>query len=177
MAQHNPAHQPDDRLANRVGFYAALFMALITLLTFGFAMTAIPIAGANCPADCIDYPYLETIARYPKDYLWRFPALLLVLSYLVTDVNEEPLQSSANLWSDNKLGPWQQCASEHPNLPHCHLLDWRYLDSHRNPAVATGTFLRSRNLLVDAPADKAEHDDHDSDNDIFLTHLLIPYSR
>jgi hypothetical protein len=68
--------------ANRVGFYAAILTTVVTVITFSLAMTAIPISGANCPGDCVAYPYLDTLAQYPKDFLWMFPAMLLVLVYV-----------------------------------------------------------------------------------------------
>jgi hypothetical protein len=73
--------------ASRVGFYSAILMAAITVITFGFAMIAIPISGANCPGDCAAYPYLDTASQYPKDFLWMVPAILLVLTYVVLMVS------------------------------------------------------------------------------------------
>lgn len=73
--------------ASRVGFYSAVLTVVITIVTFGLAMTAIPISGANCPSDCVDYPYLDTAAQYPKDFLWMFPAMLLVLAYVALVVS------------------------------------------------------------------------------------------
>lgn len=67
----------------QVGFYSAILMVIITLITFGFAMMAVPISGANCPADCITYPYLDTLSQFPKDYLWMYPAIILILIYVV----------------------------------------------------------------------------------------------
>jgi hypothetical protein len=59
----------------------------VTIITFGLAMTAIPISGANCPGGCVEYPYLDTISQYPKDFLWMFPALLLLLAYVALMVS------------------------------------------------------------------------------------------
>lgn len=67
---------------NRVGFYTALLTVIITLITFGFALIAIPISGANCPENCITYPYLDTIAQFPRDFLWMAPAMVLLLVYV-----------------------------------------------------------------------------------------------
>jgi hypothetical protein len=67
----------------RVGFYAAIITAIITVVTFSFAITAIPISGAYCLEGCIDYPYLDTLAQFPMDYLWMYLAIILVLSFLV----------------------------------------------------------------------------------------------
>jgi hypothetical protein len=72
---------------SQVGFYSAILMAVITIITLGLAMTAIPIAGANCPDDCAAYPYLDTVSQYPRDFLWMVPATLLVLVYVVLMVS------------------------------------------------------------------------------------------
>ena len=69
--------------SSQVGFYTAIFTAIITVVTFGFAIIAIPISGANCMEGCIQYPYLDTVAQFPKDYRWMPLAMILVLSYLV----------------------------------------------------------------------------------------------
>jgi len=70
-------------IAARVGFYSAMLTAIVTVVTFALAMTAIPIAGANCPGECIQYPYLDTVAQFPRDYRWMLPAVALVLIYVV----------------------------------------------------------------------------------------------
>lgn len=67
----------------QVGFWSAILTAVITAVTFGFAITAIPVSGANCLENCVAYPYLNTIAQFPKDYRWMVLALFMVLSYLV----------------------------------------------------------------------------------------------
>lgn len=74
---------------NRMGFYTAMLTVVTTIITFGFALIAIPVSGANCPADCVTYPYLDTVAQYPRDFLWMQPAMLLMLVYiaLVTSIH------------------------------------------------------------------------------------------
>ena len=86
-ANHVTDSELSSRTSNRVGFYSAIFTAIITVVTFGFAITAIPISGANCVEGCIEYPYLNTIAQFPKDYLWMYLATVLVLSYVVLMVS------------------------------------------------------------------------------------------
>ena len=73
--------------SNLVGFYSAVLTTVITIVTFGLAITAIPISGANCLGECVDYPYLDTISQYPKDFLWMLPAMLLVLGYVTLMVS------------------------------------------------------------------------------------------
>jgi hypothetical protein len=73
--------------SNRFGFYSAILTIVITIVTFGFALIAIPISGANCPGDCVEYPYLDTVSQYPRDFLWMPLAILLVLAYVTLMVS------------------------------------------------------------------------------------------
>jgi hypothetical protein len=72
----------DTSTANRFGMYAAAFTALAGVVAFGLAITAVPVAGANCPSNCLPYPYMGTAGQWPKDFLWQPPAILFVLGYL-----------------------------------------------------------------------------------------------
>lgn len=63
--------------------YVAAATATITLLTFGLALLAVPISGANCPGNCLSYPYLDTAERFPRDYMWMYLAVGVVLAYLL----------------------------------------------------------------------------------------------
>jgi hypothetical protein len=67
---------------NRVSFCASLLMIVITIITFCFALMAIPISGANCRENCVAYPYLNTVRQYPRDFVWMMLAIILVLTYL-----------------------------------------------------------------------------------------------
>jgi hypothetical protein len=71
------------KTSNVVGFYSSIILSLITIITFGLALTAVPISGANAPGDGIPYPYLDTLRQFPKDYLWMFTAILLILTFVV----------------------------------------------------------------------------------------------
>lgn len=66
----------------RVALYLSAATAVITVLTLGAALLAVPISGANCPGGCLGYPYLDTAHRYPRDYLWMYLAIGLVVVYL-----------------------------------------------------------------------------------------------
>jgi uncharacterized membrane-anchored protein len=61
----------------------ALLTAGLGIVAFALAIVAVPIAGANCPAGCIPYPYLDTADRWPRDFLWQPPAVAFILSWLV----------------------------------------------------------------------------------------------
>jgi hypothetical protein len=66
-----------------VGLIAAVATAICAVTSFGLALRAVPISGAFCPANCVEYPYLGTGSQYPRDFVWMIPAMLLALSYLV----------------------------------------------------------------------------------------------
>jgi hypothetical protein len=72
----------DTSTVNRFGFYAALFTAVTGVVAFGLGIMAVPVAGANCPSNCVPYPYMGTAGQWPKDFLWQPPAILLMLGYL-----------------------------------------------------------------------------------------------
>ncbi len=74
---------PSTTSALRVGFYSGVFTAVITLVTFGFAITAVPISGPGCIEGCIQYPYLDSVSRYPRDYVWMYLALVMLVSYVI----------------------------------------------------------------------------------------------
>ncbi|MBN1217709.1 MAG: hypothetical protein JXM69_02175 [Anaerolineae bacterium] len=73
--------------SNRFGYYSAILTTVITVVTFGFAMVAIPISGANCPGNCVEYPYLDTVSQFPRDFLWMPLAIVLVLAYVTLMVS------------------------------------------------------------------------------------------
>jgi hypothetical protein len=74
-------------ISNQFGYYSAILTAIITVVTFGFAMIAIPISGANCPGNCAEYPYLDTVSQFPRDFLWMPLAIVLVLVYVTLMVS------------------------------------------------------------------------------------------
>jgi len=60
-------------------FYSASSVAITALVTFDLAFTATP--GADMRGG--DYPYLYTLKLFPKDYLWMFLAIPLLLAYVM----------------------------------------------------------------------------------------------
>jgi hypothetical protein len=80
---------------NRTGFYSAIFTAIITVITFGLAITALPNSGPGCLEDCFEYPYLDSLSQFPIDYWWMIPALLMILSYMILMVSIHALAPQA----------------------------------------------------------------------------------
>jgi hypothetical protein len=71
----------------RVGLYSAILTVLITILTFSLAITSIPNSGAGCTENCVEYPYLNTLSEFPRDYLWMPLAMLLIVVYVTLVVS------------------------------------------------------------------------------------------
>lgn len=69
--------------SKRVGLYSSVILVLLTIVTLGFAMTAVPISGAFCPEDCVEYPYLDTLQQFPGDFIWMYFGMFLMIAYLV----------------------------------------------------------------------------------------------
>lgn len=67
----------------RFGFYAAWSFAIITLITWGLGMIAVPPAGPYCPGDCMTYPFSELLSYYPRDYYWMYLAIFQLFAYVV----------------------------------------------------------------------------------------------
>lgn len=65
------------------GFYSSLLLSFITLITFGFAMTAIPPAGPYCPENCMEYPYPDILLYYPRDYYWMYIAIFQLFAFVI----------------------------------------------------------------------------------------------
>jgi hypothetical protein len=72
--------------ANAFGYYTAIFMAVITAVTFAIAICTPPISGPYCPGDCLEYPFPGIESRFPRDYIWMYPAILLNMVFVVLAV-------------------------------------------------------------------------------------------
>jgi len=65
------------------GMYSAFLLSFLTIVTFGFAMMAIPPSGPYCPGNCMEYPYTDLLLYYPRDYYWMYLAILQVFAFTV----------------------------------------------------------------------------------------------
>jgi hypothetical protein len=72
-----------DRRSLKFGFYVSALASALTLITFGIAIGTPPLSGPFCQGDCFQYPYTDIISRFPRDYYWMFPAILVSFSYLI----------------------------------------------------------------------------------------------
>ena len=69
--------------ANLLGFYSAILTTVVTTVTFGIAILTPPLSGPFCVGSCFDYPFTDTISRFPRDFIWMYFAILLTLIYVV----------------------------------------------------------------------------------------------
>ena len=67
----------------RFGYYTSLFTAFLTLFTFALAVATPPLSGPFCKGPCFEYPYTDIASRFPRNYLWMNPAMLLTICYLL----------------------------------------------------------------------------------------------
>ena len=72
-----------EKTALKFGLYSSLSLTLLTIITWGVAMTAIPPAGPYCPGDCMSYPYSDILSYYPRDYYWMYLAIFQLFGYLI----------------------------------------------------------------------------------------------
>ena len=72
------------KTAATLGFYVAILTVAVTISTFARAIVTPPLSGPYCADEpCFEYPYLEDISeRFPRDYYWMYPAIVLTLLYL-----------------------------------------------------------------------------------------------
>jgi hypothetical protein len=67
----------------KFGYFSSIFLAILTILTFGFAMTAIPPSGPYCPQDCMEYPFPDILLYYPRDYYWMYLAIFQLFAFVI----------------------------------------------------------------------------------------------
>ena len=66
----------------RFGFWVAVLTAVTTAVTFAIAVNTLPVSGPFCLAGCVTYPFEDVAHLVPHDYIWMYPATLLLLLFL-----------------------------------------------------------------------------------------------
>lgn len=80
---HQNSLNSESHFSNRLGYFISILMTAITIITFGIAFFTPPISGPYCLADCIEYPFPGIEGRFPRDYIWMYPAMILNLVFVV----------------------------------------------------------------------------------------------
>lgn len=73
----------EEKTILKFALYASLTLALLTIITWGFAMLAVPPAGPYCPGDCMSYPFSDILSYFPRDYYWMYFAIFQLFAYLI----------------------------------------------------------------------------------------------
>ena len=71
-------------LADRAGFWAASLTALLAAVSFGVAATTPPRTGPfAAPGSVLPYPYAAAAQFVPRDFVWMYLGLLMMLAFLM----------------------------------------------------------------------------------------------
>ncbi len=73
----------EEKEIRTLGIISSISLAVLTLVTFIIAILTPPISGPFAAGMRILYPYTDILTRYPGDYIWMFPAMLLMLITIV----------------------------------------------------------------------------------------------
>jgi hypothetical protein len=79
----------------KFGYYSSFILSILTIITFGFAMTAIPPAGPYCPDNCMNYPFPDILLYYPRDYLWMYLAIFQLFAYVIFIISNHFIVNAA----------------------------------------------------------------------------------
>lgn len=72
---------PDIKAVQPFSRYVAWATGLTTLITFSIAFLTPPLSGPFCEGDCFSYPYHDITSRFPRDYFWMYPAMLVMILF------------------------------------------------------------------------------------------------
>ena len=67
----------------KLGKWVALSTSILILVSFCFALIALPKSGANCTSSCVSYPFTNILDFFPHDYYWMVLATMSVMVYLI----------------------------------------------------------------------------------------------
>ena len=72
--------------AGRLGVWVAPSTAAVGVVSLVVSVSTPPRSGPWCSDGCIAYPYTDAAAFVPRDYLWMYPEVLLVLLFVLLAV-------------------------------------------------------------------------------------------
>jgi hypothetical protein len=77
------APDPSRRAARRLGFWAAVMTTVFAVVAFAIAVGTPPLSGPGCQSGCFNYPYSDIAQQVPRDYIWMYPAFLLMPTFVI----------------------------------------------------------------------------------------------
>ena len=119
-------------LEGTFSFYISLLTGTLTTLTFGIAIATPPLSGPFCRTGCFHYPFLDIASRFPRDYIWMYPAIISTALYLILFV-------CINSLAQNGRKIFSQCGLVFATISACTLfLDYFIQLSVIQPSVLNG---------------------------------------
>jgi hypothetical protein len=73
-----PAAESTWTSTSRLGFWVAILTAVGAAVALALGIATPMRSGVNCTGACIPYPYTDVASFVPRDYLWMYPAVLLM---------------------------------------------------------------------------------------------------
>lgn len=70
----------------QLGLIASILMTILTTLSFVIAVLTPPLSGPYAVGTSFQYPFIEAVSRFPRDYYWIYTAMLMIIAFLVTMV-------------------------------------------------------------------------------------------
>jgi hypothetical protein len=67
----------------RFGLYISLLTFITTTITFSIAFMTPPLSGPGCASGCFEYPYTGIESRFPGDYYWMYPTMLISILFVI----------------------------------------------------------------------------------------------
>jgi hypothetical protein len=80
---HEASKTDQPTTLNKFGYRTSLLTTALAILTLGISVATPPLSGPFCTSGCVEYPYTDIAGRFPRDYLWMYPAMVLTLVYVV----------------------------------------------------------------------------------------------
>ncbi|QHT66596.1 hypothetical protein GXP67_07965 [Rhodocytophaga rosea] len=68
---------------NRFAYYTAILTTMVAIVTFAIAIFTPPLSGPLCAEGCLEYPFTDISSRFPRDYFWMYPAIVLMVLYVI----------------------------------------------------------------------------------------------
>jgi hypothetical protein len=65
-----------------IGLIISITTGFLAMITLAIAVNTPPLSGPFCTGNCFEYPYLDIVSRFPRDYDWMFLAIFLTFCHL-----------------------------------------------------------------------------------------------
>jgi hypothetical protein len=83
-ARESAGHSTPAALLSRFGFWSASLTAIFAAAALGIGVTTPARSGPfAAPGTALAYPFAETARFVPRDFLWMYPGVLMLLAFLM----------------------------------------------------------------------------------------------